>query len=44
MYFMINMAKIITLDPGVGNRTFLVKIVPPGLEIGHFGQNCAPWI
>ena len=32
-----NFAKIIlhSVTTGVGNMTFLVKIVPPGLEIGH---------
>ena len=31
--------------PFIGNRTFLVKIVPPGLENKTFlDQNCAPWI
>ena len=28
--------------PWVGNRTFLVEIVPPGLEIGHFLAELAP--
>ena len=42
MHFMIKLVKIMSLVLGNGKKTFLIKIAPLGLSIGHVGSKICP--